>query len=218
MDLSIIASLIRAADAARIDSIVRVPDHSSSFIHRVLDAGATGVLVPHVRSRDDAEAIVAATKYAPVGVRGACPGTRGAGRGIEAWTATYEKANAETIVWALIEDVEGVDAIEQIVSVPGLDALLFGPIDLAQTLGLGGDLTDPKIQAMAAQVTKAADAAGVQLIAGPILTKHGGGEAARLRDARIVLGEIDITLLVNGFQESIVSLKEQLPAVAGGAA
>lgn len=70
-----IRELIRGADAVGMDSVVRVADHEPSFIQRVLDLGATGIMAPHVRTVDDARRISSAVRYSPVGVRGACPGS-----------------------------------------------------------------------------------------------------------------------------------------------
>jgi 2-keto-3-deoxy-L-rhamnonate aldolase RhmA len=72
LDLSELRELIRAADAVGLDSIVRVADHQPSFIQRVLDLGATGVMVPHIRTVDEAQSVALAVRYSPTGLRGAC--------------------------------------------------------------------------------------------------------------------------------------------------
>ena len=91
MDVRDIADLVRAADAAGIDAIVRVPDGTPSFILRVLDSGAAGVVVPHMRTSEDAAAVVAACKYAPEGNRGACPTTRVVGHSSMDWFTDYRR-------------------------------------------------------------------------------------------------------------------------------
>jgi 2-keto-3-deoxy-L-rhamnonate aldolase RhmA len=164
MDLGDINLLVRAADAAGIDSIVRVPDHSASFIQRVLDLGATGVMVPHMRTADEAVAIVAAAKFAPEGVRGACPFTRAVGHVTLDWPAVHRRADDDVLVFALIEDAEGVENVEAIAA-SGLDGLVFGPFDLAQSAGLEGNIIHSTIIAMHNRVTNAVQAAGIEYVA-----------------------------------------------------
>jgi 2-keto-3-deoxy-L-rhamnonate aldolase RhmA len=165
MDLSQIAQLIRAAEATGLDSIVRVPDHTVSFIGRVLDAGATGIMAPHVRSAEIAEQVVAATKFAPLGVRGACPSVRSAGHLATDWPAEFRKANEDTLVFGLIEDIEGVEDIERIVHVPGLDGVVFGPFDLSMAMGLEGAIDHPDVVVMHDRVVAAARGAGIEYVA-----------------------------------------------------
>lgn len=164
MDLGDINVMVRAADAVGIDSIVRVPDQTPSFIQRVLDTGATGILVPHMRTPEDARAIVAAATYAPPGIRGACPTIRAFGHMSANWAEDLSRARKDVLVFGLIEDIEGVENIEAIAAA-GLDAVMFGPFDLAVALGLDGNVKHPKIVEMGARVRRAAVAAGIQCFA-----------------------------------------------------
>ena len=122
MDLGDINQLVRAADASGIDAIVRVPDHSPSFIQRVLDLGATGIMAPHVRTVAEAAGLVAAAKFAPAGIRGAWPATRAVGHLTFDWTRDYRRANEDVLVFGLVEDVEGVENVDAIAKA-GLDGL-----------------------------------------------------------------------------------------------
>jgi 4-hydroxy-2-oxoheptanedioate aldolase len=167
MDLGDINQLVRAADGAAIDSIVRVPDHNPSFIQRVLDTGATGIMAPHVRTAAEAAAVVAAAKFAPAGIRGACPSTRAVGHISTDWTMDYRRANADVLVFGLIEDPEGVENVEAIAGDSGLDGLLFGPFDLSQSAGLEGDVAHPEIRKMHQRVVSAVQAAGIEYISIP---------------------------------------------------
>jgi 2-keto-3-deoxy-L-rhamnonate aldolase RhmA len=167
MDLGDINQLVRAADAAGIDAIVRVPDHSASFIQRVLDTGAAGILVPHVRTVADAVAIVAAARFGPIGRRGACPSTRAVGHQTSEWPMVHRQIDADVMVFGLIEEVEGVENVEVIAHESGLDGLAFGPFDLSQSLGLDGDVSHPEIEAMHRRVTSAAKSAGIEYLSIP---------------------------------------------------
>jgi 2-keto-3-deoxy-L-rhamnonate aldolase RhmA len=167
MDFADIALLIRTADGVGIDTIVRVPDHNPSFIARLLDAGATGIMAPHIRTADDAAAIVAAATYPPAGTRGVCPSTRSFGTMSTNWAVDQPQTDADVLVFGLIEDPEGVENIEAIANTPGLFGLLFGPFDLSQAAGLGGDVTHPEIAKMQERVIAAIRAAGIDYFALP---------------------------------------------------
>lgn len=138
MDVSQVEELVRAAELYGLTPIARVPVNSYHDILRFLDRGVMGIVAPHISSKADAEAAVHAAKYHPEGERGAF----GAGRLSSFGTLGlplkeyFQKVNEEVIVIALIESVEGVDNIEEIASVPGIDVLNIGPSDLAQSYGM----------------------------------------------------------------------------------
>jgi 2-keto-3-deoxy-L-rhamnonate aldolase RhmA len=211
MDLGDINQLIRAADAAGIDSIVRVPDHNPSFIQRVLDAGATGIMAPHVRNVADASAIVAAAKFAPEGIRGACPSTRAVGHLTFDWVTEYRRANADVLVFGLIEDAEGVHNVEAIASRSGLDGLVFGPFDLSQEAGLEGNIRHPDIEKMHSRVTSAARAAGIEYVAIP--GWEPGGIAQLAENSRILNVTGDRGGMFVAFQAAHAELADKLAQV-----
>jgi 4-hydroxy-2-oxoheptanedioate aldolase len=143
--------MIRAADATNVTPIVRVPNHEPSFIMRVLDAGAMGVLVPNITSAAQARAIVSAAKYKTArteGTRGACPRVRAAGHQAHDWPAFSEWSNDNTMVWLLVEGVEGIQHLDDILETPGIDAIMLGPFDLSVSMGHGGNTTHPAVVAM----------------------------------------------------------------------
>ncbi|WP_414819842.1 HpcH/HpaI aldolase family protein, partial [Sphingomonas sp. Root710] len=159
-DLGDLRDLIRAADAARIDSIVRVPNHEETFIQRVLDLGASGVMVPKVSTVEQGKAVVAATRFAPAGTRGACPCGRAFGHRTQNWSSEYRQADEDVLVFAIIEDRAGVANVEAIASECGFDGLLFGPFDLSMELGLEGNVQHPDLLAMRALLQRLAAVTG----------------------------------------------------------
>jgi 2-keto-3-deoxy-L-rhamnonate aldolase RhmA len=157
--LSQVRAAIAAARAYDIRSIVRVPDGGPSMIGAVLDAGADGVLIPQVDSADVARAAVAAARFAPDGERGAHPWVSAAGYGtVPDWFAV---ANRETAVMVMIEGTAGIDAISEIMSVPGLDAIFLGPMDLSHSMGLPGEIDHPRVREAMEAVTHKAVAHGL---------------------------------------------------------
>lgn len=178
-----IVEMLRAADAVDLTALVRVPDHTPHHIMRMLDAGALGVVVPNVRTRTDAEAAVAAARYrlpGQAGQRGSCPSTRANWHLAQDWDAFAHCSNAQTLVWVLIEDGEGVANIDAIASVPGLSAIVPGPFDLSQALGLGGQTEHPEVLAALSIVADAARRHGVDLSAALMGTT---GEALQCQSA-----------------------------------
>lgn len=157
---------IRAAECAGLTALVRVPSAAPDTILRVLDAGALGVVVPHVRNRSEAEAAVAACRYHPLGGRG-ISGGRTTGFGRIDLPSYFERANREILVVAMIEDREGVEQIDDIVSVPGLDMVLEGAIDLSQSYGVPGDAQHPEVQEALQHIAAACRARGIPFCAIP---------------------------------------------------
>ncbi|MEK9673086.1 MAG: aldolase/citrate lyase family protein [Rhodospirillaceae bacterium] len=125
------------ARALGLPALVRIPEGSPGQILIALDAGATGVIVPHVDTPEKAEAIARAAHFGHGG-RGFAGSTRWAGYATRSMPDVLAQ-DTETIVMAQIEEPEAVDAIDEIAAVDGIDGLFVGPADLAVCFGL----TDP---------------------------------------------------------------------------
>lgn len=138
-----VVDMMRAAEIYGMSPVVRVPDDTPKNIARYLDVGAYGVQVPMVHTADQARSIVRAMKYPPEGVRG-MSGGRGPRWGrIEDYR---QFSNEETLISVMCESVEGLKNIEEIVRVPGIDAVFIGAFDLSQSLGLPGQTTHPVVE------------------------------------------------------------------------
>ena len=154
--------MIRAAELSGIAPIVRPVTNKPEVIAPFLDRGAWGVQVPHVNTRAEAEAAVAACKYFPAGQRGMFSGGRPAEYGIGGSTPDYvAKANAETLVCLMLEEVEAIDNIGEIVKVKGVDVLFIGSGDLSQSMGYPGQNTHPEVQALMEKGVKRICEAGI---------------------------------------------------------
>lgn len=147
--------LIRAAEAAGVVPLVRVPRGDTVATCKALDAGAAGVLAPSVESADEARAMVAATRFAPEGTRGACPIVRAAAHSATAWSAFVDAQRGNGLV-AMIETAAGVAAADAICAVPGLKAVLVGPFDLSVSIGRAGEVDAPEVLAAIDRVLAAA--------------------------------------------------------------
>jgi len=137
-----IANLSRAADLWGIASVVRIHQNDPGLIGRILDCGASGIVVPHVSTKEAAERVVKGGRFAPVGQRGMYGGRRAFGV-----SNYYEQANDEVCLVVLIEEKEALDNLDEILTVDGIDVFQVAPSDLAQTLGHIGHAEHPDVQA-----------------------------------------------------------------------
>lgn len=147
---------LRAADAVGLPALVRVPTADPAPILRALDAGATGVVVAHVRDAIEAEAAVAAAHYPPRGGRGLALTTRAGRHGTAGLAEHLQRAARETLVLAQIEDAEAVAHSDAICAVDGIDAILIGSADLSISLGHPGASGHPEVVAAIAAITEQA--------------------------------------------------------------
>ena len=145
-------NLIRAAEVTGLFPIVRVKEDTPSLISEVLDAGAAGIQIPQISSKSEAEEVLQAARFIPQGMRGVCRFVRAADYSMLDRYEYFSRANTTVIVMQL-EGVSAVENIQEILSVPGLDIAFIGPYDLSQSLGVTGQVDDPRvIQAMKAVV------------------------------------------------------------------
>ena len=152
--------MVRAADLYDIPVSIRVPVNEPHVILRYLDIGTSSIMVPHVTTRADAERAVRAVKYPPEGERGFAPG-----RGAELFglgpVDYMRRANEETVVLALFEDIAGVDEIEAVCHVEGVDGLFVGAFDLASSMGHPGQPWHAEVQAIVGRVRETCRANGM---------------------------------------------------------
>lgn len=154
--------MLLAARAANIAGIVRVPNADRSGILTVLDCGASGVLVPHIDTKAKAEAIVAACRYRG-GNRGFATTTRAGGYGSQSFSDHMDAQDDEIACIAMIEDVGALDEIDDIVRVPGLDAIFIGRGDLTAKLG-APSMTSDETHVVVAPIMAAARAVNLPII------------------------------------------------------
>jgi 4-hydroxy-2-oxoheptanedioate aldolase len=151
-----VENMVRAAELTDVTPIVRVQSNDHSTITRALDRGAGGVQVPHVNTRAQAEAAVRAAKFAPIGHRGYAGGR--AALGVKG--SFTEHANAETMVVAMLEEVEGLKNLEDILKVEHIDVFFIAPGDLAQSMGFPGQMDHPDVLAAVQDGVRRVRAAG----------------------------------------------------------
>lgn len=141
LGLEELAHLIRAADAAGIAPLVRVPEVDDTLIKKILNLGASGIVIPHANPENCAAA-VRASRYAPDGTRGACPITRASRYWPEDWNQYAARMNRDVMVIPLIEDAEVLDDLDSLLKIDGIDVIFVGPYDLSVSIGCPGAAFD----------------------------------------------------------------------------
>ena len=140
-----VQNLIRAAQIVGIMPIVRVKESCASVMGEVLDIGAGGIQVPQITSRAEAEAVMKRTKFAPMGERGVCRFVRAAKYSSKD-RFEYFKDENEKVTILQIEGQEGINNIDDILTVEGIDVLFIGPYDLSQSVGIPGEIDNPIVE------------------------------------------------------------------------
>ncbi len=210
-DFETVVSMIRAAEATGVTPVVRVPDHNRSFLMKTLDAGATGIIVPGITTREEAEAVVDAARYGPKGHRGACPIIRAAGHGFQEWPLYVKWSDQNSLVWLIVEGVEGIHNFDKIIEVPGIDAIGIGPFDLSQAMGYQGQVEHPAVVGKIEEMVGKARAKNIELMAVIFSTTP---EGMRLetrkwmdRGCRIIAAGCDKFFLVQDFKGAVENLR-----------
>lgn len=136
--------LIRVISQAGVAALVRLTANNPEQIKRVLDAGAHGIIVPMVNSREDAEKAIAAAYYPPKGRRGVgLARAQNYGAGFLEHKKWLDTTGCTVIVQ--IEHINAVEHAEEILSLPDIDGYIIGPYDLSASIGLAGELLHPEV-------------------------------------------------------------------------
>jgi 4-hydroxy-2-oxoheptanedioate aldolase len=152
--------LCRAADSVGVAPIIRVGENHPWLILRALDIGSAGVQVPQINDVESARAAVHSAKYAPQGERGLSIFTRAGDYHVKGGEGYTERANAETVVIVHIEGKRGLDNLDQILKVEGIDVFFLGPYDISQSLGVPGRVDHPRVQEAMREAAKKARSLG----------------------------------------------------------
>jgi 2-keto-3-deoxy-L-rhamnonate aldolase RhmA len=200
-----IQMLCRVARGVGIMPLARVTENQPYLISRMLDIGVTGLIVPRIHSAEAAKVAVRSMRYPPLGRRGA--GWRSIITDCQARPAVeeVESINRETLAVLMIESKEGLEEVEEIASVPGVDVLFIGPYDLSLSLGILEQFDNPlfwdSFDRVLAAANKAGIAMGLQTRNLQILLE------ARRRGGRFLLYSSDTAVILDGYKQVLDELK-----------
>jgi len=186
--------LIRAAEVAGLTPLVRVGALDRLLIRSAVESGAQGIVVPHVKTAEEARAGMEASHYPPEGTCGICPAIRASGYSQANWEEYMAASNRQIMFIALLEDIEAIENAEEIISVlkPGRDAVGVGGADIANALlkepGEKVQWGHPYLKEAQQKVKAICQARGIaiQSMAFPTSDKA-GVEAARANGSDIIL-------------------------------
>ncbi|MBQ6544624.1 MAG: hypothetical protein IJL72_02685 [Lachnospiraceae bacterium] len=152
--------MIAASRAADVDCVVRVRKQGYLDYFRALEDGAAGIMVPHVKTAEEAAEIARNAKYPPLGKRGIDLAGADCRYMLDDAKESLAFANRETFVMIQIEDRESLDVLDEIAQVPGIDAFFIGPADLSMSLGVFGEKNSPAMETAIERIAKTAEKYG----------------------------------------------------------
>ena len=150
-----IRTLIATTPRPQLVPIVRIPASDYHFVARTLDVGAMGIMVPMIESAEQAQSLVNSAKYPPVGRRGAAFTIAHDDYRHDSITDVIRSSNEEVLLIAQIETVKGLENVEKIAAVAGIDVLWIGQYDLTNSMGIPGQMQHPDLQAAIQRVLAA---------------------------------------------------------------
>jgi 4-hydroxy-2-oxoheptanedioate aldolase len=198
-------NLIRAAGVTGLFPVVRVKAGTPSLISEVLDVGAGGIQAPSISSKSDAQEVVQAARFAPLGMRGVCRFVRAAGYSSVDRYDYFAHANTTLIVLQL-EGAEAVANVGEILSVAGVDVIFIGPYDLSQSLGVTGDVDNPRV---AEAMSKIVDECLARKVAvGTFVDTIEGARKWCAAGVKYLCYSVDVGLFTEKCRETIQSLRD----------
>lgn len=150
-------NLVRAATLHQITPIIRVSENNESMISKALDIGAQGIQVPQIDNEQGARQVVSAAKFSPLGNRGVCRYVRAAGYSSKNKHEYFDESNKNALIIIQIEGKKGLENIDSILQVEGIDIVFIGPYDLSQSMGVPGQTNHPKVLEAMKMVTEKAN-------------------------------------------------------------
>jgi 4-hydroxy-2-oxoheptanedioate aldolase len=136
-------AMITICESYKVSPIMRVGEINESLILRALDIGSHGVQLPNITTAEDAKQFVTFAKYPPIGIRGFSPYTKAGLYDVINGKTMPVIANKNTLLIANVEGKEGIENLQEIVEVDGIDVIFIGLFDMSKSLGIPGDVQNP---------------------------------------------------------------------------
>jgi 4-hydroxy-2-oxoheptanedioate aldolase len=198
-----IAGLVRAAENVGITPVARVSRNAPDLILSFLDVGVQSIVIPRVNNRAEAVQAVRAVKYYPEGERGCGYGHMREWGISQPFTEYIADSNRETLVIAQCESKEGLENLAEIVTVPGVDMIMTGPLCLSQSLGIPGQIDHPMEVEALARIKETTHGAGKWLC----------GTGRNPEHARQLMGE-GVNFVISGLHDVLIRAVREHLAIA----
>lgn len=197
-------NLIRACECSNTLPIVRVSDNCEEYISKALDLGAAGIQIPQISDKLSAEKAVRYAKFYPRGTRGVCRYVRAAEYSSLDRSQYFKDANTAMVILQ-IEGTEGINNLDEILSVPDIDILFIGPYDLSQSLGLPGNVHHPKvIQQMKHIISKAKN---LDISVGTFVDTPEDALYWKSLGVKYIANSVDVGIFYSACKEIVTSIK-----------
>ncbi len=198
-DQSMMAGMLRACRVSGMDCVIRVGQDCYADMMRFLELGANGLMIPHITDAASLEKVIDVAKFPPLGHRGIDAVSADADFGMIPLTEYIKFANEQTFIVAQIEDTQGLENVEEIAAVKGVDVVFVGPADLSLNMGIPGQLKHPDIINAINRVVTACRNSGIVCGTPGLDPDH----SKKLLDmgVRYITGTSDYGILIRGFRD-----------------
>ena len=187
---------------------MRVGGVAENDILRALDIGSHAIQVPNISCIDEINQIIKYSKYPPEGNRGFSPYTRAGNYSKDSSKSLFEESNNNTLVAINIEGLDAIENIEEILSVNELDIVFIGTYDLSKSLGIPGEVSNPRIQETLIELTERINASGK--VAGTIATDINQIDTYLDMGMKYIVYLVDCYLLKQGYVEATTYFKNAI--------
>jgi len=204
-------NMVRAAYVADITPLVRVTVDDAAMIKKALNFGAHGIVVPHVKSKAQAEKISEAARFFPEGRRGIGIPCAAARHGFWEWRDFWRESNRRTMVIPLIEDPEGIENLEEILEVKGIDAIFFGPGDLSMQMGFEGNISRPEVEAQLDKVLAICNRRNVPVM--QLVWDIDSTKQAIKKGCKMISYSADLVIFAQAYRTIIDTINRELRSV-----
>jgi 4-hydroxy-2-oxoheptanedioate aldolase len=212
-DLDQVQVLIMASEIAGVTPMIRLPGLDARLITRLLDIGAQGIQLSGVSSVAEAQALVDAVRFPPIGKRGLIGNSRALRYGGYSSSAYLEEGERNILVKVTIESIEGLEAVEQIATVEGIDLIGAGPSDISAALGVVGQPDAPVLVEAMDRIVRAAQAGGKRRLSqsvGHPAYPRTAAQLAAVGVAFITCQPFAEKRLLQSFTEQVTSMRSAL--------
>ena len=202
------AQVLRNLHGAGLATILRVPSKAAHHLQRGADIGAQGIIAPMVNTAQEARDCIAAMKFAPAGQRGVALTIAHDGFRKQAVSDALRDANLKTGFVPLIETAEALENCEEIMAVPGIDAIWIGHLDLSVSLGIPGEFENPIFVAAIERIIRVAKDAGVPV--GRLVGSVDDAAKCHQEGCGLICYLGDVWLLQKALSEGIAGIRSKL--------
>ena len=199
-------NLIRAAEVSGIFPIVRVKEGCACVMGEALDIGALGLQIPQITTKAEAEAAVGRAKFHPMGNRGVCRFVRAAEYSAKDRFEYFAEANRSVVILQ-IEGKEGIENIDGILEVGGVDVIFVGPYDLSQSLGLTGQVSHPSVEEKMLEIANKCEKKG--MTAGTFADTPESAAKWIAKGVKYISYSVDVGIFYNAVSGLVQMLKQK---------